>query len=477
MTVRPKQVVALASAVAVAALIAGIVWFASGSPPTGRRGGGLPNIVLITLDTTRADHMSCYGYLRKTTPRIDELAGESLLYTRCLSTSSWTLPTHASLLTGRFPTSHGAMYDANGPVELTGALPGEWSAYRVTPLSDRVESLPTLLKRLGYVTGAVVGGPWLKKPFGLNQGFDYYDDDDIVDVNGRPAEQINRRALPWIDRVADRPFLLFLNYFDPHDPYQPPKDFRFRFLDPSKIVGGAKATPYELMAFYDAEIYYADHFVGRLVDHLKKRGLYDETWIILTADHGELFGEHGLRGHGLTLYEEELHVPLIMKYPKRWARHGRSSDPIQLTDLLPIILDRLGLPFPPDIQGAVPGRRTYPVFAEVNPLPAISDRGDFRALYHGNVKYVWNSRGRHMLFDLSADPREERNLYAAELDKAMTMRTAMDELLASLPRPGGVGSPTRLDRSTLDVLRGLGYIPGERTPSAPASTTRSARPE
>jgi len=182
-----------------------------------------------------------------------------MIYTRCISTTSWTLPAHASLLTGRFPTSHGAMYDAQGPMVLTGILPGEWSSYRVNALSDRVVSLATRLRQHGFATGAVVGGPWLKKPFGLAQGFDMYDDDEIVDVNGRLAEQINQRALPWVERVADRPFLLFLNYFDPHDPYLPPEEFRYRFLDKSKLVNGVKATLPELIAFYDAEIYYADH--------------------------------------------------------------------------------------------------------------------------------------------------------------------------------------------------------------------------
>jgi arylsulfatase A-like enzyme len=474
MNSRSKVVLILLSVLGIAGIAAVATFFFSPARIARVRGSELPNILLITLDTTRADHLSCYGYARKTTPRIDELAGESMLHTRCISTSSWTLPAHASLLTGRFPTSHGAKYDPNGPVALTGILPGEWAGYRVNALSREVESLATILKRVGYATGAVVGGPWLKKAFGLDQGFDTYDDDEITDVNGRPAELINRRAEPWVDKTADRAFLLFLNYFDPHDPYQPPKEFRFRFLDRSKLVNGAKATPYELMAFYDAEIYYADHFVGKLIDHLKDVGLYDDTWIIITADHGELFGEHGMRGHGLTLWEEELHVPLIMKYPKRWARQGRSSEPIQLIDIMPMILDRLGFSMPAGMQGIVSGRGAHPIFAEVNPLAAISALGDYRAFYQDNLKYIWNSRGHHTLFDLRADPREEKNLYASELDKAMALRTAMDELLAGLPRPGQAAPVTSVDQRTLDALRGLGYIPPSKVASRPATSTSPA---
>jgi len=462
---------------AVVLATATLLWMLRGpfhQPPA--RVGGPPNIILITLDTVRADHLSCYGYLRKTTPNIDAMAQESLVYTRCLSTSSWTLPTHASLLTGRFPSSHGATYDPKGPIVLSGVLPGEWSGYRVNALSADVESIATILKRQGYVTGAAVGGPWLKKPFGLNQGFDTYDDDQITDVNGRLGEQINERALPWIDKNAGRPFFLFLNYFDPHDPYIPPEKFRFQFLDKSKMVNGAKATPYELVAFYDAEIYYADYCVGRLIDRLKRLGLYDNTWIIITADHGELFGEHGMRGHGVTLYEEELHVPMIVKFPKPWATQGRSSSPIQLIDVMPMILSRLNLPAPPTLQGTVPDQARHPIFAEVNPLEAISDRGDFRAFYEGDFKYVWNSRGRHQLYNLGADPKEDKNLYAAQTEKAMAMREAVDLLLNRLPRPGQSATTRTVDQETLDALRGLGYIPGASKTSRPSTTQATSRP-
>jgi len=468
-------------AIVVVVIVMGVaagLWFAHTRRPVRNRQTDLPNILLITLDTTRADHLSCYGYTRATSPRIDALAAEGMVYDRCIATSSWTLPAHASLLTGRFPTSHGAIYDPNGAVVLAGILPGEWANYRVSALGDRIETLATVLKRHGYVTGGVVGGPWLKKPFGLGQGFDDYDDDEITNVNGRLAEQINRRALPWIERMADRPFLLFLNYFDPHDPYLPPEEFRYRFLDTSKLIGGAKATPEQLLALYDAEIHYTDHFLGQLVDHLKDLGVYDDTWIIITADHGELFGEHDLRGHGLTLYEEEVHIPLIMKFPKRWAKQGRSPDLIRLVDVMPIILDRLEIPLPSRVQGTAFGQSRGWALAETYPLSVLSKRGHYRAFYRGNFKYIWNSRGGHMLFDLDADPREQNNLYALQLERAADMRTAMDALMKALPRPTQTTVVTHVDPNTLRILRSLGYVTGASSASRPTTTSTfpAARP-
>jgi len=296
----------------------------------------------------------------------------------------------------------------------------------------------------------------------------------ISSLNGRLAEQINQRALPWMDKVADQPFLLFLNYFDPHDPYLPPEDFRLQFLDPMKIVRGAKASPEELMALYDAEIYYADHFLGELIDHLEDLGLYDDTWIIITADHGELFGEHGLRGHGSTLYEPELHVPLIMKYPERWARRGRTGELISLVDIMSIILDRLGIPAPPDVQGSASSSPPCRAFAEVYPLPDISKLGSYRAFYEGDLKYVWHNRGRHMLFDLRADPSEEKNLYGVELTRASAMRTAMDTMIKNLPRPPKIAA-TEIPKETMDRLKGVGYLfprPESRPTTAATSPAR-----
>ncbi len=454
------------------------LWFLLRPTPRRARNTDLPNILLITLDTTRADHLSCYGYERRTSPRLDALAEEGMLYTRCISTSSWTLPAHASLLTGRVPTSHGAMYDPNSTLGLTGILPGDWSNYRVSALGESIPSLAALLKQKGYATGGVIGGPWLKRAFGFGPGFDMYDDAEIDNVNGRLAEQINRRALPWIEQQADDAWFLFINYFDPHDPYYPPEGWRYRFLDESKLVAGAQATPEQLVALYDAEIYYTDHHLGEMIDHLVRLGLYDDTWIIVTADHGELFGEHGLRGHGATLYQEEIHIPLVMKYPRQWPQTGRSDALVQIVDIMPMILQRLGIALPPALQGVPNPDTRRQAFAEVYPLPALSKGGGFRAFIKDKEKFIWNSRGRHALYDLAKDPGELHNRYRLEFARAIALREEMDAMFEILPRPKESVPVRQLDQDTKDALRNLGYVTGTRSTTTGASsapTTNRAR--
>ena len=180
-----------------------------------------PNVLLLSLDTTRADHLSCYGYPRKTSPTIDLLAESGVLYRNAISTSSWTLPAHASMFTGKFVTSHGARKYAEGDRTLDEAFGGGefWSHYRVRTISQNEVLLPEILQKAGYSTGAVVAGPWLKKAFGLHRGFDYHDDDNILGLerqHKRLGTEVTSRALDWLTTIGDRPFFLFLNYFDPH---------------------------------------------------------------------------------------------------------------------------------------------------------------------------------------------------------------------------------------------------------------------
>ncbi len=473
-----KSSILLAIVVAAVAVAAG-VWLVTRGVGHPSRPPNRPNILLVTFDTTRLDRLGCYGHDRPTSPRIDALAAEGVRYTQCRSTSSWTLPAHASLFTGRFVSAHGAHYDPNGSLTLSEVIPSQWAeSFQVYGLHDSIPTLAGLLADSGYATGGVIGGPWLDEAFGLARGFEYYDDQEINSTNGRPAWGINRLALPWIDRVAHRPFFLFLNYFDPHDPYDPPQEYRDRFPPRETDSKEPNASFAADLALYDAEIAYADHHFGEVIDKLKALGLYDDTWIIVTADHGELFGEHGLRLHGKTLYEEELHVPLIMKLPKPWARTGVDHEPIQLTDLLPMILERLGLPPLAEVQGAAEARRRLPSFAEVYPTASESDLGHFRAYYRGQVKYIWNSRGRHRLHDLEKDPKEHKNLYGERLDQAMAMRETMQKMIKALPRPKTAAAPRRIDPKTIEALRGLGYIttggPASKPTSGPGATTHEA---
>ncbi len=421
-----------------------------------------PNIVVITLDTTRADHLGCYGYERDTSPRIDALAAESVVYERAISTSSWTLPAHASLFTGKFTTSHGAHYDPEGPLRLLDAIDGRpsWDSYRARGIAPTDRTLASSLREAGYATGAVVAGPWMKKPFGLQTGFDWYDDEQISSVAGRLATDVTDRALGWLESKRTAPFFLFLNYYDPHTPYGAPGAYLTRYLpsdtNPADLAN-RRPSEEEMIGLYDGEIAYMDEHLGRLFDRLKEWELYDDAWIIITADHGELLGEHGLQGHGKFLFQPELHIPFIVKYPAGMHAPRRESGYVQLVDVMPLVLHELGLELPDDIQGVVPGRGTHPIVAETYPLEAISPHGHWRALYEGDMKYAWNSAGKHLLFDLAKDPDELTNLTGPQAARAAELDASLRTYLDGLPRP----DPTvagELDEQTKEALKSLGYI-------------------
>lgn len=429
---------------------------------------GNPNIILITLDTTRADRLGCYGYHRQTSTNLDQLASESVLYNRAIAPSSWTLPSHASLFTGKFTSSHGAQYDPEGPIRLSDAVGGPKSwPYRARGLAKDERTLAMVLKELGYVTGAVVGGPWLKGAFGLHKGFDFYDDSEISSINGRSAKQITTRAVKWIEKVNGDRFFLFLNYFDPHFPWFAPEGYAMRFLPKGTHRNGKMSTigrpPEERTAevnhaLYDAEILYMDHYIGYFLQMLKAENLYANSWIIVTADHGELLGEHGKFGHGKYLYEEELHVPLFMKYPDGEESARRTDSWVQLTEILPMICDRLGISVPDDIQGSTPPRINHPVIAETYPVPSMTEDGHWRAIYDENFKFLWNSAGHNLLFNLKDDPSEMRNLREQERGRAERMLGKLDQYLAELPAPRAANPGKRLDEKTEEALRSLGYL-------------------
>jgi arylsulfatase A-like enzyme len=397
-------------------------------------------VLLLTLDTTRRDRLGFYGYSRKTSPNLDALAARSLVYERAVAASSWTLPSHASLFTGRFPSSHGADYDPEGPLRLTQAIQGpeEWAEYRASGLSPEETTLAVLLQQSGYRTAAVVGGPWMKRVFGLDRGFETYDDDGIGDVNGRLASEVTASALDLMAEEDGRPLFLFLNYFDPHGPYEAPSPF------------GGTFGP-EPGDRYDEEILYMDHHVGRFLDGMNARGIFDDSLIVVTADHGELLGEHGKMGHGASLFEEEIHVPFLVKHPGDGGPSGRSAEPIHHVDVLPLVLERAGV--------SIPAREPHPLLAEVNPLSFVSAEGSWRALYVGRHKFLWNSLGNHRLYDLEADPEETNDLSAADPARVTEALGLLETVLASLPPSGAPGPPAILDEETRKALRGLGYVP------------------
>lgn len=443
-----------------------------------------PPIVLITLDTTRADHLRCYGYARDTSPSLDRLAADGAIFTQAYAVTSWTLPSHASLFTGKFPTAHGAQYDPEGPLSIVqgldaGQVGAGWDRYRVRPLSEHEITLAGILARQGYATGGVGGGPWLKRVFGLANGFASFDDAEIGSINGRGAESVTKAALEFVDRHRDEPFFLFLNYYDPHPPYvQHPRHLQALVPpgeDPSSWV------PLEQQRLlYDAEIRFMDHQIGLVLDRLRELELYDDAWVIAIADHGRLMGERylgegELSGHGHSLSQAEIAIPYIVKFPRGEGPRGRIDTPVQQIDVLPMILARLGLPLPPDVQGSNPidGSSArpveHPIVAEVYPIEEIAHEqqvdwrasGDWRALIQPPFKLHWSSGGRHALVDLARDPSELGAPLEGEAERASRMRDALTRYIDSLPKPRETSQGGAIDPATADALKKLGYLGDE----------------
>ncbi len=449
-------------------------------------GGGPegPNVLLVTFDTTRADHLSCYGYERDTSPNIDRLAADGVRYEKAYAVTSWTLPAHASLFTGKFPSAHGAHYDPEGKINLVmeGGIEGNpaWSAYRANTIARDEITLAQILTDAGYATHGIIGGPWMKKVFGLDKGFQGYDDSNFVtqggsQLNGRTAEDITRAAIEFVDANKDGAWFLFLNYYDPHAPYTPAASYLNRYWSGRYPQSPAEQTWEWTNALYDAEIRYTDEHFGRLLDHLKAIGEYDDTWIVLTSDHGELMGEPDgdgtpMAGHGDSLSEPEIHIPLIVKAPGPGQRRGVDDSFVQQIDVMPTLLDALGLAFPPNMQGrSLFGERVghpHPILSEVYPLPHMNaagkpwrQLGDWRALVEGKWKFVWGGNGRHLLFDLEADPDERVNVLENFPDVAARMQRQLEASFAALPKPGEA-MDIQATQEDLELLQDAGYIGG-----------------
>jgi arylsulfatase len=456
----------------------------------GRRVDG-PNILLITLDTTRRDHLGMYGYPIPTSPNLDRLAKDSLVYTNAYAVSSWTLPTHASMFTGKFPSAHGANYDPQGPLNLGEGIGAQYGGYRARPIAEDEVTLAQVLEQHGYETGGIIAGPWLLERFRLGKGFEHYDDGGVTALNGRPAADVTSAAIEYVDEHAGDAFFLFLNYYDPHGPWveEAPKDEEGNPIAPPKplqdvtpvMPPGADPTRMDAMMAanicYDAEIHYMDREIGRLLDHLKLRGLYEDAWIFVLADHGDLIGdpvlgETGLLGHGDSLTQAEIHIPFLVKEPGPAGRKGEDPTPVQQIDLLPTILARLGIALPPDVQG-VPLGGSHPIVAELYKLPMMNQRtkgpnakdwrhlGDWRVLVDGDDKFGWSSNGTHFLVDLARDPAERVNVIEQKPALAQRLEQALDAYIRLLPRPGATGAVEQPTPEELELLKGLGYVGGE----------------
>lgn len=429
-----------------------------------------PAVVLVTLDTTRVDHLSCYGYPRETTPRLDALAERAVRFRRAWSTSSWTLPAHASLFTGLYPSRHGAHYASGGAAVLGDVLrfPGA-KLVRAGMLRDEVTTLAEMLFADGFQTGAFVAGPWLHRDFGLLQGFGQMDD-RVTTFGGRPAAEITAAATEWLEGVAaDRPYLLFANYFDPHAPYERsdarpewPRAADDLDLDYDAVMSG---TPLDadqravLRDRYDAEIRAMDTALGRLLDAVAARPNGWRTIVIVTADHGEALGDGGRIGHGFWLSEELTRVPMIVRLPGDREGGTWREEPVQLVDVLPWVARQIGLEVPEGVEGVPLGDREA-VFSELYREPSTIARfgprfdRDLRVAIEWPYKLLRTDAGDETLTRLETGSLGEVEVSAAAPRSAL--RTALDAHVAASPM-APVVSP-EADPEVLESLRALGYI-------------------
>jgi arylsulfatase A-like enzyme/Flp pilus assembly protein TadD len=404
-----------------------------------------PSLVLITLDTVRADHLGCYGDRQAVTPWLDRLAGEGARFANVSSAVPLTLPSHTSLLTGLLPPHHGLRNNGAGALR-----PG-------------TATLATLLAGAGYRTGAFLGAFVLDHRFGLNQGFEVYDDEIERDPNAdfaleaeRPGREVVDRALAWLAKDDGRPFFLWIHLYDAHAPYTPAPAWAARH----------PGRP------YDGEISGVDEQVGRVLEALKRQGLAEKTAVAVAADHGEGLGEHGELTHGLLLYEPTLHVPLLLRAP--WALKPRVVEtPLSLVDLAPTLAGLLDHPFPGHLDGRdlsrelLAGGEPAPqeVYAETR-YPATFGWSPLSALRRRDLKYI--SAPAPELYDLRRDPHEGANLLSqsggatrGEPDPAR----GFAQRLAAIEAGAVQGPSQAADAETKAKLASLGYVAAAPAPS------------
>ncbi|HET9530264.1 MAG TPA: sulfatase, partial [Blastocatellia bacterium] len=402
---------------------------AIGALPPAAAGG--PNILFIVLDTVRAKSMSLYGHTRQTTPQLEQLAKSGVVFERALATAPWTLPSHGSMFTGRFP------YELSADFEK--------------PLDSTYPTLAEFVRDRGYFTaGFSANMGYCGYESGLSRGFIHYDDyplsleqvvlssslyrtlinanNLVLEVGATPnrksAEEINSDFLAWLSGKEERPFFAFLNYFDAHMPYLPPEPFDKKF--------GAQATKLDA---YENCIAYLDHQVGLLFDELKKRGVLENTLVIITSDHGEQFGEHGLTSHGNSLYMPLLHVPLLIIFPSRVPEGVRVREPVTLRDIPATVVDLFELEdesaFPGDSLAGYWNGARKPGSEETRRL--LSEERKMKSLLDGRYHYILNKHGVEELYDLESDPAEERNLAETEEGRreCERFRRSLETILAS----------------------------------------------
>jgi arylsulfatase A-like enzyme/Tfp pilus assembly protein PilF len=406
-------------------------------------------IIIISIDTLRADHLPAYGYKNVRTPAIDALAADGVVFERAYSHAPQTLPAHAALLSGQLPFETGVRDNVGFSVKTGERL------------------LPQMLRDRGFTTGGVVSAYVLRKETGISQGFDFFDGEmppsspelsiGQVQRDGGESEKIAER---WLDTIGTSRAFLFLHLYEPHKPYAPPE--RFAEYEP-----------------YDGEIAYADEIVGRFVRYLKSHQAYDRSTVILLSDHGEGLGDHGEQEHGLFVYDEAIHVPLIIKQESNAGAGRRVADVVQHIDLVPTVLDLVKAPG----TGGLRGRSLKPVLEGTGRLPELSvysealyaryhfGWSELTALTDGRYRYV--KAPREELYDLQRDPRERSNIADERPQARLALRGALDRVAADAK----IHVPSPIPAEARDRLQALGYVGAQADVATPPPGDSLADPK
>jgi len=398
--------------------------------------GDPPNVVVITIDTLRADHVGCYGYQQVKTPNIDALAAEGSRFSHAYTPVPVTLPSHSAIFTGTYPPFSG-MHD-----------------FSANKLSPQQPTLASVLKDHGYATGAIIGSAVLDSRFGLNHGFDFYYDrfdfsrlqESNLEEMERPANVVVDQTLEWLGRNYQNKFFLWMHLYDPHYPYRPPPPYDQEYA----------SHP------YDGEIAFADAQMGRLLRFLKEKGVYQNTIIVLSGDHGESLGEHGEKTHGFFIYNATLHVPLILRAPGlKSVKLVEAS--ASLTDIMPTVLSLLKIDIPSQVQGQslVPpltGQKddaSRSLYAETF-LPRLHfNWSELRAVETPTYQFI--DAPKPELYDLSKDPGETNNLWPQKKAVAAEMQAKLAGLLRQYSASQELAEKTGLDPALMERLKSLGY--------------------
>ena len=415
------------------------------------------HVILVVIDTLRADHLGFYGYDRSTSPELDRWVARGLVFDQALAPSPWTLPTFGSILTGLTPSRHGA-----------GARFQTEKKWRRAPMSGDVATLPETLGQQGFATGAIVNNPFLREHFGAARGFDFYDYE-----KGRRADVVVDLAQDWISAHGAQPFFLMVHLIDPHLPYDAPDSVAGRFgdvVDTSITKRGRKPIVENLAALtesdyetigirYDEEVAFVDQELGRLFGFLVEQDLWDQTLVVLTSDHGEELFDHGGFEHGHSMFQELLRVPLVFWGPG--ITPGREAMPVSLVDLAPTILAATGSEVSEDLTGvslwsSIQAGKRSPR-RELLAQNILWGR-ERQAIVTWPYKLIFEPKSkRRQLFDLESDPGEADDISTDKPEIVEELERRLRERLAGEEPSQADGSVTLTDEME-EELRALGYL-------------------